>query len=218
MREGAKQRLVGATVFVALAVIFVPMFFEKAPRDPLPPVPGSVPEAPAFEPNLKGEVFLGPGDSGVGGLGDAQLTDSEPLALPAGGDSEPAPDGEALPPPEAEALPPEPADDESGAEPAPVSAAPAPVAPEPVPVRGPSDGMPSWVIQVASVATPEGAAELQDKLMAGGFPAFVEKAQVNGKIYYRVRIGPEVERARAEQTASRVRERYKLDTLIKNYP
>jgi len=78
--------------------------------------------------------------------------------------------------------------------------------------------MPSWVIQVASVATPEGAAELQGKLKTGGFPAFVEKAQVNGKLYYRVRVGPEVDRARAEQTAARLRERYKVATMIKNYP
>lgn len=78
--------------------------------------------------------------------------------------------------------------------------------------------MPSWVIQVASVATREGAGELESKLRAGGFSAFVEKAEVNGKIYYRVRVGPEVDRARAEQTAASLRTRFKLDTLIKNYP
>jgi DedD protein len=78
--------------------------------------------------------------------------------------------------------------------------------------------MPSWVIQVASVATRESAAELERKLKSGGFSAFVEKAEVNGKLYYRVRVGPEVDRARAEQTAASLRGRFKLDTLIKNYP
>jgi DedD protein len=220
MREGAKQRLVGATVIVALAVIFVPMFFEKGHRDDLPPIGGAVPEAPAFDPNIKSEVFLGPGDSGVGGLDSSQLTDSQPLALPASGDPEPAPTNEA--PVVLEPPPPEPADED--AQPAgrgqggPASAESAQVAPEPVPVRGASDGMPSWVIQVASVATREGAAQLESKLKAGGFSAFVEKAEVNGKLYYRVRVGPEVDRARAEQTAASLRTRFKLDTLIKNYP
>jgi DedD protein len=78
--------------------------------------------------------------------------------------------------------------------------------------------MPSWVIQVASLNTPESAAELEGKLRAGGFPAFVEKAEVNGRLYYRVRVGPELDRSRAEQTAARLRERHKLDTFIKNYP
>ena len=223
MREGAKQRLVGATVIVALAVIFVPMFFEKGHREDLPPIGGAIPEAPAFDPNLKSEVFLGPGDSGVGGLDSSQLTDSQPLALPASGDPEPVPARRGRRGARARhrrsrldegAQPAGP-----GEQAAPVSATPTQAAPQPVPRSAArSDGMPSWVIQVASVATREGAAELERKLKAGGFSAFVEKAEVNGKLYYRVRVGPEVDRARAEQTAASLRGRFKLDTLIKNYP
>jgi DedD protein len=218
MREGAKQRLVGATVIVALAVIFVPMFFEKGHREDLPPIGAAVPESPAFDPNLKSEVFLGPGDSGVGGLDSSQLTDSQPLALPASGDSEPAAANEASP--VLEPPPPEPMDEATppaGSKDR-VATAPTQAATEPPPVRGTNDGMPSWIIQVASVGTREGAAELERKLKAGGFSAFVEKAEVNGKLYYRVRVGPEVDRARAEQTAASLRGRFKLDTLIKNYP
>ncbi|HSQ06084.1 MAG TPA: hypothetical protein VLM84_00065, partial [Chromatiaceae bacterium] len=60
MREGAKQRLVGAVVVVALAVIFVPMLFEQESLDLAPPVQQAIPEAPRFDPDLKSEVFLGP--------------------------------------------------------------------------------------------------------------------------------------------------------------
>jgi DedD protein len=94
----------------------------------------------------------------------------------------------------------------------------APGTPEPVAPRGANGGAPSWVIQVASVATTEAAAELVSKLRAGGFAAFEEKAEVNGKVYYRVRVGPELDRTRAEQTAARLRERHKVNTLITNYP
>ena len=48
--------------------------------------------------------------------------------------------------------------------------------------------------------------------------AFVEQAEVRGKLFYRVRVGPEVDRAGAERTAARLRDQQKLDTLIQNYP
>jgi DedD protein len=216
MREGAKQRLVGAAAVVALIVIFVPMLFERDSLDEPKAVPESIPPAPAFEPNLKSEVFLGPEDSGVGGLPDSELTDSKPLALPPVGDLEPAPTGggsaEPSPPEVVEASPP-------GARPA-LAEPEEPAEPEsaPPPARGANDGMPSWVIQVASVATAQGAAELEGKLRKGGFSAFVEKAVVNGKVYYRVRVGPELDRARAERNAAQLRERFKLNTLITSYP
>jgi DedD protein len=202
MREGAKKRLIGALVLVTLAVIFVPMWFEpESSLDTLPPIQESISRAPGFDPKVQTEVFLRPEDSGVGGLDETQLTVSEPLALPgvpgSGGATTPRPADAATtkPPTKAE------------------TTGNAAVSP-----RGANDGMPSWVIQVASVATPEGAADLERKLRAGGFTAFVEKATVNGKVYYRVRVGPELDRARAEQTAARLRERHKVNTLITNYP
>lgn len=232
MREGAKQRLVGAVVIVALAVIFVPMLFERESLSP-PPIQESMPLPPAFDPDLPSEVFLGPESSGVGGLDDSELTDTQPLALPPAGDLEPAapgslddeavadlgPDNPAagLPSPVSTAKP-LPSPHQAGTrQPAPPVSRPPP-APEPVVPRAPADGMPSWVVQVASLGTQEGAAELEAKLRKGGFSAFVEKADVNGKLYYRVAVGPEIDRASVERTAGALRERMKLDTLIRSYP
>jgi DedD protein len=225
MREGAKQRLVGAVVIVALAVIFVPMLFEQESLSP-PPIQESIPRAPEYDPDIRSEVFLGPEDSGVGGVDDAELTESQPLPLPLppAGDLEPAPTGEA---PEevpagtgSETTSPPSGSPQAAARPAPrpVAAPSLPPVLEPVAPRGAADGMPSWVIQVASLATPESAGELEGRLRKNGFSAFVEKAEVNGKLYYRVRVGPELDRASAERTAAQLRERHKLDTLIKNYP
>ncbi len=231
MREGAKQRLLGAVVIVALAVIFVPMLFERESLSP-PPIEESLPRAPDFDPDLPSEVFLGPEDSGVGGLDDVELTDTQPLPLPPAGDLEPASAGGVataedviVPGSEAEAETASPPPDapparstEGAAKPATKPTAKAKAVPEAVAPRGPADGMPSWAIQVSSLATPESAAELEGKLRKGGFSAFVEKAEVNGKLYYRVRVGPEVDRSSVERTAAQLRERFKLETLIKNYP
>jgi DedD protein len=213
MREGAKQRLIGAVVVVALAVIFVPMLFERESLDTLPPIQESMPRAPTLAPNLKTEVFLSPQDSGAGGSDPAVGTVSQPLALPPAADlgsaagqaslSRPAPAARAV-----GAKPESTAGKSTKAGATPESAAP----------RGANGGMPSWVIQVASVPTAEAAAELEARLRSTGFAAFVEKADVNGKVYYRVRVGPELDRARAEQIAARLRERHRVNTLITNYP
>ncbi|MGE5154350.1 MAG: SPOR domain-containing protein [Bdellovibrio bacteriovorus] len=228
MREGAKQRLVGAVVIVALAVIFVPMLFEQESPDSVPPAQEAIPEPPRFDPDLKSEVFLGPEDSGIGGFDPGAATESRPLALPAPEDQDPAgySGGAEGDPGALEAEPPEPPESDLGPEAsdsdegrmAPDLAPPSSVVNEPGAPRGRSDGMPSWVVQVASLGTPEAAAEMEAKLRKAGFSAFVEQADVRGKRFYRVRVGPELERSGAERTAARLREKQKLDTLIQMYP
>ena len=81
----------------------------------------------------------------------------------------------------------------------------------------PSDGMSTWVVQVASLGSSQTAAELEKKLRDDGFSAFVEKAEVRGKTYYRVRVGPNADRASAEQTAGRLRQKQKVEPLVQRY-
>jgi DedD protein len=212
MREGAKQRLLGAVVIVTLVVIFVPMLFERGSLDTLPPIQESIPQPPGFERELKTEVFLGPEDSGIGGLEEPGETVTEPLALPPpAGDLEPAPVDEGAP---AEALDLPAEEDEVPNQEAP----PAEQAAAPVTTAPPSAPPGSWVIQVASLAAPDVAAELEGRLRLAGFSAFVERATVNGRLWFRVRVGPQPDRAKAEQTAALLRERHRLDTLIQRYP
>ncbi|WP_295388117.1 SPOR domain-containing protein [uncultured Thiodictyon sp.] len=208
MRDGAKKRLIGAVVVVALAVTFVPMLFEPPSSDSPPAIQQPVPSPPAFEPGLKNEVFLGPQDSGVGGGAESASRVSQPLALPPAGELAPVPigaPGRAETPGARRGAAPVQAQDKS------------PATPELAPPRGAND-LPSWVVQVASVASPEGAAELEGKLRADGFAAFVEKAEVNGRVTYRVQVGPELDRVRADRTAARLREKHKVSPLIKSYP
>jgi DedD protein len=211
MQEGAKKRLVGAVVIVSLAVIFVPMLFEEEPVTALPPLPAVVPEEPIVDDRFRSESFLTPADSGVGGFAEeAWVEPAEPgvLALPVEEASEPvyeAPLGEPV------------ADSEE----APSPAAPAPSAAERIPVApapmARDDGMPSYVTQVASLGTAASAQELAAKLQDEGYSAFVESAEVGGRTYYRVRVGPEVDRARADKTAAELRRKYK-DPFVQRYP
>ncbi|MEW6039046.1 MAG: SPOR domain-containing protein, partial [Pseudomonadota bacterium] len=63
MDEQLKQRLIGATVIVALAVIFVPMLFDPKPEEPsrpelaeIPPMPKDMEEQPVELPRSVDEV------------------------------------------------------------------------------------------------------------------------------------------------------------------
>ncbi|WP_201095772.1 SPOR domain-containing protein [Thiocystis minor] len=223
--------MAGAVAVIALAVIFVPMLFEGESLAP-PSVQSSLPPEPDFDhragsepaPGLTTDPMAEPMDDGL-------PVESEPPMLPAPSTS-------------AEAYPGSTTDDEFDGEPdqngqaqnAVRNVSPSeqpgqigrPSAKPPRIVKGtddaapgPSrkdDGMPSWIVQVASVGTAQGAAELEQKLRNAGFSAFVEKAEVRGKQYYRVRVGPEVDRESAERAATKLRQQQKLDTLIQRYP
>ncbi len=231
MREGAKKRLIGAVVIVALAVIFVPMLFEPEPLDRLPPIQQSIPRPPAFQPGVKTETFLSPQDTGIGGPDPAAPKVSEPLDLPpppdSGGREEPVAAPRERGVPAAPTARPQPAPPARAPEPA----RPSRVAPPEAPTQGGSrpgaapqanggrgGAAGNWVVQVASIPNQASAAELESKLKAGGYPAFIEKAEVNGRTTYRVQVGPEADRARAEQTAARLRDKHKVQPLIRNYP
>ncbi len=185
----------GAAVVVALIVIFVPMLLDESKRDELGE-PIVIPDEPMVE----------TAEPGAEGRPGASLTAEDllpPLPIP-----EP-PTGATveLPPPEAATAgsAPEPRS-ESGPDLAPAGPAPVPA------------GTLSWVVQVASLGSPDAARKLQDRLRAKGYTAFVEQAVVSGKQYYRVRVGPEIERARADDLAARLRGETGNKPLVQRYP
>lgn len=234
MGEDAKKRLVGAIVIVALAVIFVPMFVSDDTDVSTPDATMTIPDEPVVDDRFKAESFLTPSDSGVGGLGEETWLDSG-MVLPLPGEDvssgeqasfdQPAGQSAASASVSADA----PIDASAGSTAAPIgtigsigsagSTAPAEAAsvPSAPPPRGDSDGMPSWVIQVASLGTSAAADDMVAKLRDDGYSAFVERATVNGRLYYRVRVGPEVDRARADKTAAKLGQKYDAP-FVQRYP
>ncbi|GAB0149073.1 SPOR domain-containing protein [Marichromatium sp. PS1] len=201
MREGAKRRLTGAVVIVALVVIFVPMLFEQPPLTPPEPIPAAIPEQPPFADRFRSESYLAPDEDVDEVIAPRPLPQVQPQAAfqtPRESVPEPEPMRQSLPQPE----------------PAP-SVQPRPELRQ---QQAPATQLPSWVVQVASLGTAAGAAELEARLRAAGYSAFVEQAEVNGKRYYRVRVGPEIDRVDAERAATMLRDRQGLETLIQRYP
>jgi DedD protein len=239
MDEAAKRRLVGAAVLVALAVIFVPMLVEEGDDDELGE-PIVIPEAPEFPEERRAgagreaaERELAERDWAGEQTNDALPEPQDmPLPLPtpkppaptssdrASSDrpaqsvtraAEPAADAERRSGEERHAAD---AGTESGrARPAPERRELAPAGPKSIP-----SGVRAWVVQVASLRAPEAARTLQNDLRAKGYPAFVEQANVNGQRYYRVRVGPEVERAQADRLADQLASDTGSQPLVQRYP
>jgi len=229
--ERLKRRLVGAAVLVSLIVIFVPMLLEDRPQEQTAEEPEALPDRaetegafvspnvlplegeklsqpppaatfvppPAPEP-FRGEVVLDEAETTVDAVPTAvPQVDSraEPVAGRSGSEPEPAPRAEPEPPMSHVARPAEP----SGQEVAKASASPQ-----------------AWVVQVGSFSNEKNAVKLVGELVAARFPAFREDAHVGGKTVYRVRVGPEVDRKRAEAMASGIGKRFKLKCQVLRYP
>lgn len=74
-----------------------------------------------------------------------------------------------------------------------------------------------WIFQVASLSTRAKADAMADTLKSKGFPAFVEEARVNGKTYFRVRVGPRTERSEIDTLAAEVRDKTGQAGQIQRY-
>jgi DedD protein len=220
MDEGAKRRLVGAAVLVALAVIFVPMLLDDKGADDDLGEPIVIPDAPAF-------------DSAEDDAGD-DLTPllPSPESPTAGIDqgAEPVDRGASLPTPlppsqsgassqseaqsAAQARPRQapPSHSQAAGQAAGQAARPAAAGPKPVPA-----GSAAWVVQVASLGSSAAATKLQNELRGQGYPAFVEQATVNGRLYFRVRIGPETNRDKANGVAAKLQRETVHKPLVQTY-
>ena len=188
-----KQRMVGALVLVALAVIFLPMLFSRQDEERQVVVEApAAPQAPAV-PQVQVEPVVVP----------------EPQALP---EDEPVPSADEVAAQQAPSMPVQPSVPVVKPAPAPAVAAkpaapapaPKPVAPQPAAPGKPDvgqsridpNGLPiSWSIQVASLGNRDGAEALQKKLRSQGYNAYIRSADGKNRVF----IGPLIERAEADR-------------------
>lgn len=188
-----KERLTGAVILVALVVLLVPELLS-GPGQSASPNPRPVDEQPMRSYTID---LAHDGTAGPGAVTPSVPADStEDAALDAAVVAAPKEAAPAAPPakPQASAPPPYVA-------PAAVKSAPAVVpkpAPEPPPVTG-------WCIQVGSFASGENARRLVQELKGKGFAAFVEPGGGTRGHLYRVRVGPEADRAAVTALSAKLR-------------
>lgn len=222
MDDGLKKRLIGATVLVSLAVIFIPMLLQHEPLLDQGIEGSSIPPRPQR-------------DYG----GDLLPADDEDLSRPLKGTvrmdpAERLPFMEPLAPPKDVAVRPElpaapKAKVKSGGQPPAASGKAAgktgkkssPTVRQQARSATAGRATRGWVIQLGSFSNRSNAEKLVRQLQGKGFAVSMEPVTVQGKRLYRVRVGPESDRRRAERLLARVNREVrplKLQGKLRSYP
>ena len=191
MDPALKQRLLGAAVLIALAVVFVPMFFPGAPPQPesdnvsldIPAEPGS---------QLQSRVF----QLDVPERSDTQPAQSAPAVAASAPVSAPAPAAAQAPAASQSAAVAEPSTAPAAAE-AEAKAKPATTPGTAAATR--------YAISLGVFANRANADSRLAKAKLLGYPAYMESVQVSGKPAHGVRVGPFAGRAAAEAARLRLK-------------
>lgn len=85
-------------------------------------------------------------------------------------------------------------------------------------VRTGEVGITAWVVQLGSFGEHENADKLNKKLREMGFTAFVEPLSQTNEIIYRVRVGPELLRSDAEELQKALNEKIQIQGIVVKYP
>jgi len=207
-----KQRLVGAIVLVAVGVIFVPLILEGPNRTLVPEMePLPEPEDQAISAPL--ESF--PAPDAIPAEPDESIILSDPQ--PAAASETPVEPAQPVVKQEPEVTEPEVTEPEVTE---PEVTEPEVTEPEPEPenVQAKSDPLGSWVVQMGSFSSEQNALLLRDRLRKNGFATQVEKAIIDGKSRFRVRVGPFLDRADAEQSRKQILDKLTLKGRVLSYP
>jgi cell division septation protein DedD len=100
--------------------------------------------------------------------------------------------------------------------PAPLGTGPTPPAPARAPLPAVSAPSPrgGFAVQVGAFADPDGADRLRARLLAGGYPTYVERADSGRGPSWRVRVGPVPGEAEAQRLAARLKREERLPTWV----
>lgn len=196
LEKGLKQRMVGALVLVALAVIFLPMLLSR--EDEMRRVVVDAPQMPQA-PDMP-EMVVEPAE-----VVEPEALPQEPvpadpqLPLTAEAEAPATASPEQKPVPASEATKPS-----SAAEPA-VAAATKPES------HLDANSLPiSWSVQLASLSSRSGAETLQKTLRSQGYNAYIRTFDGMNRVF----VGPLIERAEAERLRDQLKRQHKLNGFV----
>lgn len=183
--SGLKQRIVGALVLLALAVIFLPMLLSR--EDELRHVQVDAPQMPAAPamPDVELEPVI---------VSEPQPVADEPMT------AEPVSDQALV---AAEPIAPLTAPAAAPVQP--------PVAPAPVANKLDANSLPiSWSVQLASLSSASGAQALQKTLRSQGYNAYVRTFDGMNRVF----VGPLIERTEANRVRDQLNRQHKLNGFV----
>jgi DedD protein len=185
-----KQRMVGALVLVALAVIFLPMLFSRQDEQRQVTVEApAAPQAPVV-PQVQMETVAVP---------EPQALPQEPVPTDEEVAEDTAPAAPVAPAPTAPIMITKPVAPPAVAKPIPAPAQPITSAsskPDTTQSRVDANGLSvSWSVQLASLSNRASAESLQKTLRSQGYNAYIRSADGKNRVF----VGPLIERAEADR-------------------
>jgi len=185
-----KQRMVGALVLVALAVIFLPMLFSRQDEQRQVTVEApAAPQAPVV-PQVQMETVAVP---------EPQTLPQEPVPTDEEVAEETAPAAPVAPAPAAPIMITKPVAPPAVAKPIPAPAQPITASstkPDTTQSRVDANGLSvSWSVQLASLSSRASAESLQKTLRSQGYNAYIRSADGKNRVF----VGPLIERAEADR-------------------
>jgi DedD protein len=190
-----KQRMVGALVLVALAVIFLPMLFSRQDEQRQVTVEApAAPQAPSV-PQVQVEPVVVPEPQALPQEpvpSDDDIAQQEEPSIPVAPTAPvaPAPVAKPVTPPPA----PAPVSKPTTAPSQPITAAPG--KPDTTQSRVDANGLSvSWSVQLASLSNRASAENLQKTLRSQGYNAYIRTADGKNRVF----VGPLIERAEADR-------------------
>jgi DedD protein len=211
MDRRVKERLIGASILVALIVLVVPELLS-GPKPAAGPPAATLPAATP-EPIRNVTVDLSTSKPAANPDADAAVASPASAAIAAPADHDANPPGSATSP----TLPnPSP---HAASNPAPASAAGAanpPIRPAAVesPARSPISQARAWSVQLGSFASRANADNLTRQLKGQGFSVFVAPGGSGSNVRYRVRVGPLADRESAERMAAKLKTLGHVSSLV----
>ena len=185
-----KRRIIGAAVLVGLAVIFIPMILSGG-RDEMPIFGSNIPDKPKAIEKLKSIEIPRP----------VALEEPKQIRLPVDARLPPATiEQKQTAPSGQEQTPSKLSKFVSGLTGTDKTAARA------------------WAVQVGSFSNRSNALALQKKLRDKKYPAFVEFIKTKNSGVYRVRIGPEVKREKAEAILKDIKKELDIKGVVVSHP
>ncbi|MGE6790761.1 SPOR domain-containing protein [Pseudomonas guineae] len=187
--KGLKQRMVGALVLLALAVIFLPMLLSR--EDESQRVQVDAPAMPAA-PEVP-EVELQPV-----AVPEPQLLLDEPIGVQTTQSLEPV---DSVEPPATSVAPASPV----------AAAKPEAVPPQAATSKLDANSLPiSWSVQLASLSSGDGAQKLQKTLRSQGYNAYIRTFDGMNRVF----VGPLIERAEADRLRDQLNRQHKLNGFV----
>lgn len=219
MDRRLKERLIGATILVALIVLIVPELLSGPKHPALPPLAAGLPASPSRSVvvDLDTRKAIAEPDSGAASQAAPAAAPNAGAAGAAGGAREENAASPEPPPASTPSVATLKAQNTAQAPletsaPAPKSASGTPRSAPPVDTQAtPSRG---WAVQLGSFASRSNADRLVHRLQAGGGSFYVVSGGSGRSLRYRVRMGPLADRSAAERALAKLKAQGHPATMV----